>query len=50
MHPNAEGVRRVVARILPLVEQLIARVTRDAPAAAMVPTSAPAGAPAKASE
>ena len=25
IHPNAEGVRRVVARILPLVEQLLAR-------------------------
>ena len=42
MHPNTEGVRRVAARILPLVEQLIARVTRDVPAAATVPTSAPA--------
>jgi acyl-CoA thioesterase-1 len=26
MHPNAEGVRREVARILPLVEQLLAKI------------------------
>jgi acyl-CoA thioesterase-1 len=25
IHPNAEGVRRIVARLLPLVEQLVAR-------------------------
>lgn len=27
IHPNAEGVRRVVARLLPLVEDLLAEVT-----------------------
>ena len=27
IHPNAEGVRRVVARLLPQMEQLIAQVT-----------------------
>ena len=26
MHPNAEGVKRIVARLLPLVEQLLAEV------------------------
>ena len=26
LHPNAEGVRRIVARLLPLVEQLLAEV------------------------
>jgi len=28
LHPNAEGVRRIVARILPLVERLLAEVPR----------------------
>jgi acyl-CoA thioesterase-1 len=28
MHPNAEGVKRVVARLLPLVEKLLAEVPR----------------------
>lgn len=44
MHPNAEGVRRVVARILPLVEQLIARVP---PAPDAGGAAAPGGAPAQ---
>jgi acyl-CoA thioesterase I len=26
MHPNAEGVKRIVARLLPLVEKLLAEV------------------------
>jgi acyl-CoA thioesterase-1 len=26
LHPNAEGVRRIVARLLPLVEKLLAEV------------------------
>jgi acyl-CoA thioesterase I len=28
MHPNAEGVKRIVARLLPLVEKLLAEVPR----------------------
>ncbi len=46
MHPNAAGVQRVVARILPLVEQLIARVPQDA--ADTTRATAPGGAPAAA--
>ena len=38
LHPNAEGVRRIVARLLPLVERLIARV----PGAEITKVSQPA--------
>jgi acyl-CoA thioesterase-1 len=32
IHPNAEGVRRVVQRLLPLVESLLSRVSSGGPA------------------
>ena len=31
IHPNAEGVRRIVARLLPAMEQLIAQVVQTTP-------------------